>query len=438
METMKQYLITLVVTLLIPPVFAQQFSKERLDKFFDSLETNKKAMGCMAISKNGQLLYNKAIGYSLYTGNDNHLANASTKYRIGSISKIYTAAMIFQLIEEGRLDISCTIDHFFPNIPNAAAISISNLLNHQSGIPHIINIKDRDKPHSHEEMLAFLASRQPEFTPGSKAAYSNSNYLLLGYVIENICGKSYADALKERIVEKIGLTGTYYGHDISPADNECYAYRLHGKWKQQSTTDLSIPGGSGAIVSTAADMVKFIEALFASKLTSAASLQEMRTMSGEFGMGLVQFEYGEKKAYGHPGGIDRFESVLAYFPGDSTAIAYCSNGHVTPVKDVVLAALDIYFDKPALAKTSAGKKQTLLQKYVGVYSNPRFPLRIVISRKKQNLVASAAGQPAYQLETVASGKFKCGELSVMLEFNTDKNSLILKKGSNTYSLSRER
>ena len=433
--TRTTFIMFLSAALLLEAGFAQTINKSKLDSLFTSLAVNNKAMGSIAISKNGQLLYSKTIGYSQYKPDRKIPSTGLSKYKIGSISKIFAAAIIFQLIEEGKISLTTTLDHYFPQYPNSALITISNLLNHRSGISNLTTIESKEIPRTQEEMLTIIAEKTPKYKPDKKSFYSNSNFVLLGYVIEKICQKPYADLLQERIVSKIGLGNTYYGHKANIEKNECLPYKFIHDWEQQPETDLSIPGASGALVSTPTDMILFIEALFAKKLISQHSLDQMKTITNGFGMGFLEFEFDKKKALGYTGGIDEYESVLAYFPGDSLTIAYCSNGRVYPTQSIVIGSLNIYFDKEysipdfKLSTLNPGP----LKKYTGVYSSSEIPMRIKISRQKQGLVAQPAGYSSYLLEAIGIDKFKNDEVSVAIEFDPKKNTLKLKWGDRSYN-----
>src|SRR5256885_547207 len=114
-----------------------------------------------------------------------------------------------------------------------------------------------------EQMVFVFAKMKPDFEPDAKAQYSNTNFVLLGYIIEKITQKPYPEELKERITSKLGLKDTYYGGKTNIKNNEGYSYSFDGNWTRLPETDMSIPGGAGAILSTPTDLVKFIEALFA-------------------------------------------------------------------------------------------------------------------------------------------------------------------------------
>ncbi|MGZ8510892.1 MAG: serine hydrolase domain-containing protein [Chitinophagaceae bacterium] len=433
------YTLFLLTAFLPPTGFTQTINITKLDSLFTSLAVNNKAMGSIAISKNGKLLYRKTIGYSLYSSENKIPSTDSSKYRIGSVSKIFTATIIFQLVEEGKISLDDVLEYYFPHYPKSKKITVANLLNHRSGIRNISMVEPKEKARTHEEMLAIIAEKPPRYKPGTKSYYSNANYLLLGYIIEKICNKSYAEVLRERIVSKAGLTNTYYGHKTNTEKNECLPYKFNRDWEQQSETDLSIPGASGALVSNPADMVLFIEALFSKKLIGENSLKQMTAITDGLGMGFLEFEFDKKKALGYTGSIDGNESVLAYFAGDSLSIAWCSNGRTYPSRSIVLGSLNIYFNNaynvPDFAVPNI--KPGHLKKYTGIYSSGEIPVRIKIRKQKQNLVAQPAGYASYLLEATGIDKFRNDEASVAIEFDLKKNTMQLKREDKSYNFTKE-
>ena len=261
---------------------AQTLDKAKLDKFFDALAEKNKAMGSLTLAKDGKVLYSRAVGYSRISEKEKQASTVETRYRVGSIAKTFTAVMIFQLTEEGKLKLTDTLDKFYPQIPNAEKITIAQILAHRSGIHSFTNDPDYQtwmmNPKTKEEMLAIIAKSKPDFEPGEKRQYSNSGFVLLGYIIEKVTGKSYQKALKERITSKLGLSDTYLATgktDVSK--KESFSYSLAGNWKQETETDMSIPGGAGALISTPTDLTKFMHALFDLKLVSRESLEKMKT-----------------------------------------------------------------------------------------------------------------------------------------------------------------
>src|SRR4028119_1928186 len=126
--------VTLMIGALFTAVSAQTLDKAKLDQFFDRLAEKNKVMGSLTVARDGNVLYTRAIGYSQINGSERKPSTTATRYRIGSITKMFTAAMIFQFVEEGKLKLSDTLNKFFPQIPNAGKITIAHILSHRSGI----------------------------------------------------------------------------------------------------------------------------------------------------------------------------------------------------------------------------------------------------------------------------------------------------------------
>jgi len=188
--------------------YAQTLDKAKLDQFFDRLAEKNKAMGSLTIAKDSNVLYTRAIGYSQINGSEKKPLTAANRFRIGSITKMFTAAMIFQLVEEGKLKLTDALDKFFQQVPNANKITIAHILAHRSGIHD--SILDRNlRPSSNtnavtkDELLTIISKGAPDFEPDAKHRYSNSGYFLLGLIIEKLTGKPYGfDAAKNQMIVK--------------------------------------------------------------------------------------------------------------------------------------------------------------------------------------------------------------------------------------------
>jgi D-alanyl-D-alanine carboxypeptidase len=432
---------TLLIGLSFGTLFSQSFNKPKLDSLMDILAEKNNAMGSLTISRKGVVVYSRAIGYRYISSNEKLPATIQTKYRIGSISKMFTATMIFQLIEEGKLSLTTTVDQYFPQLPNASKITISNLLNHRSGLHNFTDdpayLTWETQPKTPEEMLAIISKSPVDFQPNEKCSYSNSNYVVLGYIIQEISKQSYSTNLSTRITSKIKLSATYVGAKTDTKKNESFSYRVSNGWEQVPETDMSIPGAAGAIVSTPAELTKFIESLFSLKLVSNSSLSQMKTMKDGFGMGMFQIPFYEKRAYGHNGGIDGFASTLAYFPEDSLAVAYCTNGQVYPMNNILIGALSIYFNKPYSIPTFNLKTEDL-DKYLGVYSSTQIGLKITITKNAATLLAQATGQQAFPLDETEKDNFKFDPAGIIIAFNPDKNEMTLKQGGQNVVFIKEK
>src|SRR6266536_1667158 len=233
--------------------YAQALDRAKLDQFFDRLAEKNKAMGSLVIVKDDKVLYTRAIGYSQINGTEKRPLTASNRFRIGSITKMFTATMILQLVEEGKLKLIDTLDQFVPQVPNAQKITIAQILGHRSGIPNVRRDQNSQGnmstiPITKDEMLALIVKGTPDFEPDTKHSYSNSGYFLLGLILEKVTGKPYDRALEERIPSKIGLKDTYLTTgNIDVNKNEALTYiHFGGDWKPVTETHPTILFSAGA------------------------------------------------------------------------------------------------------------------------------------------------------------------------------------------------
>ena len=163
----------------------------------------------------------------------------------------------------------------------------------------------------------------------------------------------------------------------------------------------------------------------------------MKTMTDGFGMGMFQIPFYEKSAYGHNGGIDGFASTLAYFHEDNLAVAYCTNGQVYPMNNILIGVLSIYFNKPYSIPTFNLKTEDL-DKYLGVYSSTQIPPKITITKNAITLFAQVTGGPLFSLDPTEKDKFKCDPMGVTIEFNPGKSELTIKEGENRFLFTKEK
>ena len=205
--SIKIFFGTIMSLALITTPYAQTLDKAKLDQFFDRLAEKNKAMGSLAIVKDGKVLYSRAIGYSQISGTEKKPLTTENRFRIGSITKTFTATIILQLVDEGKLNLADKLDKFLPQVPNANKTTILQILSHRSGIPNISREQNVERnvktfPMSKEEHLALIVKAKPDFEPDTKSGYSNSGYFILGLIIEKITGKSYESVLQEKIAKK--------------------------------------------------------------------------------------------------------------------------------------------------------------------------------------------------------------------------------------------
>lgn len=432
---------SLCCLLITTGLYAQNIDSKKLDAYFKALEENNKFMGSVAVVKDGNMIYTKAVGFSNVENKTK--ADKNSKYRIGSISKTFTSVLVLKAAEERKINLDQTIDQYFPTLPNAQKITIRQLLNHRSGIHNFTNNEDyltwNTSPKTEKEMLDIIAKGNSDFVPDSKSAYSNSNYVLLTYILEKAYGKSYKDLVLEKIVKPLKLQNTYLGGTINPTNNESKSYRLVNTWQPETETAISIPLGAGGIVSTPTDIALFSNALFNGKLLKSESLLLMQQMKDNFGMGLFKIPFYDKTGYGHTGGIDAFSSVFSHFEDGNISFALTSNGSNYNNNDIAIAVLSAIYDKPYTIPEFSNYNATTeeLDQHVGVYSSKQIPIKITITKEGNTLLAQATGQSSFPLEGTAKNTFKFDQAGIVLLFNPSEKSMILQQGGGEFTFIKE-
>ena len=439
---MKKAILTTALFLTLGQIgFSQNLDKTKLDNYFNALEQNNKFMGSVAVSKNGEIIYIKSIGFADIENKVK--ATENSKYRIGSISKSFTTVLILKAVEQKKINTNQTIDKWFPTIKNAKKITVSHLLSHRSGIHNFTDDKDyltwNTQPKTEKEMIEIIAKGGSDFNPNSKAEYSNSNFVLLTYILEKTFTKSYSDLLQEFIVKPIGLKNTYGFGKINPSNNECKSYSFAGSWKTETETDFTVPLGAGAITSTTSDLTKFADALFSGKLLTNESLEIMKTIKDGYGIGLFQIPFYKSVGYGHTGGIDGFSSIYSYFSDDKISYALISNGTNINNNDISIAVLSAVYDKPYEIPvfTTFTLTSEDLDKYLGVYASKQIPLKITISKDGNTLIAQGTGQTAFPIEATEKDKFKFDQAGAKFEFNPTAKTMILFQGGGQINFTKE-
>jgi CubicO group peptidase (beta-lactamase class C family) len=348
--------------------------------------------GTVLVARNGQVLFEQSYGMASYEWQIPN--SAKTRFHIASVSKLFTAAAILQLQEQGRLKVSDPISRFIPNFPQGERITLDHLLTHTSGIPDINDLEDYDtfarSPHTLDQIIAKFAGLPLQFQPGSKASYSNSNYNLLATIIEKVSGQSYADYLAAHIFAPCGLHDT--GHDgdaagiISSSASGYEPFELTG-YRKAPYVDWSNKTGNGSLYSTADDLMRFDRALNSGKILSESTRKKYYVEGEENTYGWYFRNLAGHRAMSGKGRSPGFAAELDDFPEDGVTIILLSNSSSSVTQDPMPAAIAaIVFGKdppkpPVLSL--APLPQTELASYAGDYqygpeyfdANAKFSLR---------------------------------------------------------------
>ena len=426
----------------------------RLDSLMNYLYENNKFMGSLTIREGENVVFSQAYGFADVEKKTK--ADRFTRYKIGSISKTFTAVMVIQLIEEKKLGLQTKLSRFYPKITNSEKISIYDLLHHRTGIVDLVNqdstfYKVINQKHSREDILKVITTYKSNFEPGTKYEYSNTNYFLLGCIIEKLTKKSYAENLQNRIVikaelgtyenktemtakgavtNKVFVPTTYYQEEATNTNaKESYSYYFDGmKWTKSLENNNSIAFASGGITSTTADLTKFIYALFNGKLVNVTSLDQMKEIKEGYGKAMIQFPFGERRFYGHGGRIENFSSMLGYYPTDKMSFSLISNGDNFVQNDIIIGILSIYYKMPFPFPQFMKMDAKELAKFKGTYASKDIPLKITVSEKNGELSAQATGQGAFPLTFKEETTFVFAPAGIEMVFG-DKSFVLIQGGA---------
>ncbi|QYJ69358.1 serine hydrolase domain-containing protein [Flavobacterium litorale] len=438
---MRKYIFILFTLSFTVATYAQSEARfQKIDSLLSYLTANDKFMGSVSIRVKDKVVFDGAYGYANVATNTK--ADTETKYKIGSITKMFTSAIIFQLIEDKKLKMDTKLSEFFPDIKNAENITIKNLLNHTSGIFNYTNDESflayMEAAQTREAMAKRIADFGSSFTTNEKADYSNSNYILLGYIIEDVTKKTYKDVVAQRIVKKLKLKNTYYYGKINPNKNEAYSYDFNGNtWEQRGEWHESVAFAAGALQSTPNDLTQFIRALFEGDIIKESSLEEMKKMDFGYGKGIFIFPFGERRFYGHTGGIEGFSSTLGYYPKDELSVAMTINGENYDSNQILIGILSIYYKIPYAFPNlkTATVDPEILKSYEGTYASPTIPLKITIQYNGSQLTAQATGQGAFPLNPLSNTEFNFDPAGIVITFR--ENGFVIKQGGTTNNFTKE-
>jgi D-alanyl-D-alanine carboxypeptidase len=323
-------------TAVVEPAVVEPSALEReLDVLLRLTERGKGLAGMsVAVVYKGRPVLSRAYGLSDVVA-DTPLA-VDDVFRIGSITKTFTAAAILKLAAQGKLTLSDPILSYVPELQHGKDVTLRHLLSHTSGIRSFTSADwyraHMAEPLTHAALVAKL-DQPPEFAPGSKYSYSNSGYYLLGLVIEKVSGSSYIEFLQRELFQPAGLTNTRYCPDEPSAERDVRGYgKDDGTLEPAKPVSMTLPFSAGALCSSAGDLVRWMQALQAGNVIGADGFSAMSDAtplpggsSSAYALGLQRGELAGHARLGHGGGINGFVSDLASYPADDLYIAVLVN-----------------------------------------------------------------------------------------------------------------
>lgn len=433
--------VSIALLFLLGASAAAQDLTPKFNEYLDALVKQARFTGAALVARDGKVIFSKGCG----------LANVEfdvpntpqTKFRLGSVTKQFTATAILLLQERGKLSVQDPICKYVEGCPPAwSEVTIHHLLSHTGGIPNFTSFPDylpkMMMPVTTQEMIARFKDKPLDFKPGEKWSYSNSGYFLLGYVIEKVAGESYESFVQQNIFEPLKMKSTGYDHFDTILKNRATGYSLKkGTMVNSLYIDMTQPYAAGSLYSTVEDLFLWNEALYSDRLLSGKSREAMMTpVKNDYGYGLaIQTKWG-RKMISHGGGINGFSTFIARFPDEKVTVVVLRNadyGSPNPGQmssDLAAIAFGEKYVIPApIIEVKVDPK--IYDAYVGRYElAPNFVL--TISKEGDRLMAQATGQPPFELFPSSETKFFLKAIDAQITFVKDEagkvTHLILHQG----------
>ena len=361
--------LSILVLLLLPAALATATAKpldpavsKRIDADVHTvLERTGAPSAVIVIVDDGRVVYRKA--YGLRDVERKLAAATDTHYEIGSITKQFTAAAILQLQEAGKLRIDDKLSKYLPEASHADEVTLRQLLSHTSGLPEYLDAMEEDhtidKPARFDQLMAHVTGKPLDFAPGSRWAYSNTGYALLGRIIETVSHESYRHYLQTHLLDPAGMTKTYTVADEPHLANRAIGYyRENGRVERASTIADSVGWAAGFLVSTIDDLQKWNAALEHGRIVTpadyalmATSVQTSEAGDAGYGFGLFVDTIDDQPRFGHTGGSLGFTTANEFFPKQKMRIIAFTNlrSNPEPGETITTAVFDALFPDIAAA-----------------------------------------------------------------------------------------
>ena len=439
---MRSLRLAILFLALATRAFAQDTA--RMEQVIQSYVKAGSFMGTVLIARDGHIVLDKAYGSANLEWD---IPNTpTTKFRLGSITKQFTAASVLLLEERGKLKIDDKVKTYLPDAPMSwDRITIYNLLTHTAGLPNFTSLPEystlKNTNATPARIIETFKDKPLDFGPGEKMSYSNSGYVVLGAIIEKVSGGSYAKFVQDNIFTPLGMKDSGYDSNTT-----IIPHRASGYTKGPVATvnaayiHMSVPHAAGALYSTTEDMLKWETGLFAGKVVSQASLTKMTTpFKNDYAFGLISRDDKGRRIIWHNGGIDGFNTSMSYFPATKTVVIVLSNVAGT-VPDTLGAQLSALMFGETVTLTSERKEVTLpvatLSKYVGDYQLAP-GVTMTITLEGDHLGAQLTGQGKNMIFPESETKFFLKVVDAQVEFAADGSSLTLHQNGRDTKASRK-
>lgn len=407
----------------------------RLERIIQEFTDSEGFMGAVLVARDDEVLFRKAVGSANL---ELDVANAvDTRFRIGSITKQFTAAAVLLLEEREKLSVDDPVKKFYPDAPAAwDKVTVRHLLNHSAGIPNLTSFEGFDTfslaSHTPLELVEYFRNKPLDFEPGTEMRYSNSGYILLGVVIEKASGQTYAEFIAKNVCGPLELadTGVDANATVLPKRAAGYVSGPQGL-ENAAFGDMSVPYAAGAMYSTVGDLHRWNQALYGGRLLKPETLQQMLTpptlpKPSTYAFGVGVGSRANQVVIEHGGSIDGFNSFLSWYPADKVTVVALSNVNGPAPNDIafkigeVMHGVNVVLPSERVAMTLPAKQ---LRDYAGTYEMA--PGRdLVIAVLDDHLTAKPGPQPPQPLWAEKKDHFFSREFDVQVEFQRDAKGRI--------------
>lgn len=429
-------IICLFLILVNQLLYAQQSGDltAKITEYLDAHSAIGNFNGTFLIAKNGNVIYKGAYGLANYEWKIPNTID--TKFRLASVTKQFTATIILQLVQETKLKLDDKISDHLPYYRKdiGQKVNIRQLLTHCSGIPGYTEVdsffvKDAKLTFSTEQFVKKHCSSDLAFEPGTQLVYNNSAYFILGAIIEQITGTSYAHAVETRIFKNLGMKNSGYDYNQQIIENRAYGYAIGdtGQIINSLYVDMSVPFSAGSLYSTVDDLHQWDRSFYQFLLLTPEWTDSMFSKKySNFGYGWVNDQVLGKKANMHSGGINGFSTVIYRIPEDQLVVIALMNNEFGNAPKIGLDLMSIYYNKPYTlpkARKAVSIANTILLKYVGDYELAKdFIIQVTVENNV--LFIQATGQQKIAVKAESETEFFIEGFDIALTFQVDKKNKV--------------
>jgi CubicO group peptidase (beta-lactamase class C family) len=403
----------------------------RMDQVVQSYVSSKRFMGSALVARGGEILFDKGYGFADLEWN---IPNTpQTRFRLGSVTKQFTAACILLLEERGKLKTDALVKTYMPDAPAAwDKVTLFHVLTHTSGIPSFTGFPEyatfKLSANTAEQLVARFREKPLEFAPGERWNYSNSGFVLLGYLIEKITGQPYEKFVQENIFTPLGMKDSGYDSNSAIIPRRASGY-IPGRNGPENAPfiHMTVPHAAGALYSTTQDLLRWEQGLFGGRVLSEASLKKMTTpYKNNYAFGLFAVEAHGRTVISHGGGIEGFNTSQAYYPLDKLTVVVLGNLNGTAPDEIArqLAAVahGEKVELPSERKEIALPRETLA-KYPGTYEFAP-GMNMVVTLEGNQISTKLGAQPVVPIYPQSETMFFTRVVDAQIEFVKDAGGAV--------------